>query len=213
MTDVLRGAARRIRDIGLRSGLLRYRTGPWTQEEWRHGYTSGHLDYFARIDELPRYSLLLGYVVYLGGEPEVLDVGCGQGLFRNHLQGFAFSRYFGIDASPAAIEQARSLEHDRTTFLAGDVLDRSLDLGSFDVVVCNEVLSVVPDPAAVLDRVHELLRPDGHLLTSTWRHPGDTQLFRLVDRRFIPVDAVDARNPANPIARRGWRVACHRRPH
>jgi hypothetical protein len=33
----------------------------------------------------------------------------------------------------------------------------------------------------------------------------------MVDERFEQLDAVTARNVANPLNRRGWRVACHRR--
>lgn len=207
----VRRAVARGRAAGLRRGWLRYRTEPWTADEWRVGYTSGHLDYFGGMDELPRYSLLIGYLIFLGGTPEILDVGCGQGLLRARLDGFGFRRYVGIDPAPAAIEQAAVLADERTEFSVGDVTDTRISLGTFDVVVCNEVLSVAADPVAVLDRVRTVLRPGGHLLTSTWRHPGDDQLLRLVDERFTAVDAVDARNPANPIALHGWRVSCHRR--
>lgn len=202
---------RRARAAGLELGVLRYRSEPWTAEAWAHGYGSGQLDYFAGIDELPRYSLLLGYLGFLGGEPEVLDVGCGPGLLRRRMGGLPVARYVGIDPTPAAIEAAADLADDRTAFVVGDVTDPALDLGRFDVVVCNEVLSVAEDPAAVLDRVAALLRPGGHVLTSTWRHPGDDALVRLLDDRFRPVDVAYAQNPANPIARRGWRVTCHRR--
>lgn len=202
-----------MRRLALRAGVIRYRTEPWSSEEWRRGYDSGHLDYFAGLDELPRYSLLLGYILFLGGDPEILDVGCGQGLLRARLDGLSFRRYVGIDPTEPAIERARGLEDERTRFVLGDVRDRSLSLGSFDIVVCNEVLSVSTDPVAVLDRVHELLRPGGCLLTCVWHHAGDEQLWRLVDRRFDPVDRVEASNPANPIAVRGWRVSCHRRPN
>lgn len=190
--------------------MLPYRTEPWTPEEWQQRYRSGHLDYFAALDELPRYSLVLGYLTFIGGEPEVLDVGCGQGLLRARMGALPVARYVGVDPTPAAIERASGLADERSTFLLGDVTDPDLDLGTFDVVVCNEVLSIVEDPVAVLDRVEALLRPAGHLLSSTWRHPGDRELAALLDERFDLVDLVQARNPANPIARRGWRVSWHR---
>ncbi len=201
----------RARAAGLRRGLIPYRTQPWSADEWRVGYTSGQLDYFAGLDELPRYSLLLGYLTFFGGTPEILDVGCGQGLLRARLGGLGFTRYVGVDPSPAAVGRASALADERTEILLGDVTDPTLRLGTFDVVVCNEVLSVAADPVAVLERVKVVLRPGGHLLTCTWRHPGDQRLLRLVDDRFTPVDAVDARNPGNPIALEGWRVTCHRR--
>jgi 2-polyprenyl-6-hydroxyphenyl methylase/3-demethylubiquinone-9 3-methyltransferase len=201
----------RARTLALRAGLRRYQTEPWTAEEWRWGYSSGHLDYFAGIDELPRYSLLIGYLVFLGGEPDIIDIGCGQGLFRERIEHLPFRRYIGVDSSADAIARARRLDDERTTFIEGDVAALADDLPRFDVAVCNEVLSVAPDPDLVLATVRSLLRPGGHLLTSTWRHPGDRQLLRLIDRRLTPVDAVDARNTANRIATRGWRVTMHRR--
>ena len=200
---------RRARAAALDLGVVPYRTEPWTPEEWQERYWSGHLDYFGRLDELPRYSLLVGYLTFLGGEPEVLDVGCGQGLLRARMGALPFSRYLGIDPTAAAIEQARAMQDPRTTFLVGDITDPALDLGTFDVVVCNEVLSVVDDPVAVLARVAAVLRPGGHLLSCTWRHPGDRELAALLDDRFTLVDVVHAQNPANPIARRGWRVSWH----
>jgi 2-polyprenyl-6-hydroxyphenyl methylase/3-demethylubiquinone-9 3-methyltransferase len=204
-----------VREAALEWGVLPYRTEPWKAEEWEQRYGSGHLDYFAGLDELPRYSLLLGYLAHLGGEPEVLDVGCGQGLFRVRMGALPFRRYVGIDPTLEAIAQAEALGLDdpRTTFLVGDITGSTPDLGRFDVVVCNEVLSMVEDPMPVLERVAALLRPGGHLLTSTWRHPGDRELAALLDERFALVDVVFVRNPGNPIARRGWRVSCHQARH
>jgi 2-polyprenyl-6-hydroxyphenyl methylase/3-demethylubiquinone-9 3-methyltransferase len=205
----LRRARAKARTLALRTGLLRYSSEPWSPEFSHWAYTSGHLDYFAGIEELPRYSLLIGYLIFLGGEPEILDVGCGQGLLRARIGHLPFRRYLGIDVTPAAIAKASKLEDSRTSFAEADVCNGAAVFGQFDVVVCNEVLSVAPDPEAVLSRIATLLRRGGHLLTSTWRHPGDEQLLRLIDRRFTLVDAVEAQNPANPIARRGWRVTCH----
>jgi 2-polyprenyl-6-hydroxyphenyl methylase/3-demethylubiquinone-9 3-methyltransferase len=195
-------------------GLLvddRYEPGTWTPEDWRRTYVAGSWDYLAGLDELPRYGIILGYLAFLGGDPEILDVGCGEGLLRERLQGVRFRRYVGVDPVRTIIEKARRLEDERTTFVAGDPVDRSLDLGTFDVVVCNEVLSIVPDPAATVARAHELLRPGGHLITSIWHHADDEALWDMIDRHFDPVDRVEVANPASSVALRGWRVMYHRR--
>ena len=44
-------------------------------------------------------------------------------------------------------------------------------LGSFDAVVCSEVLYYVHELQAALDRIRELINPGGYLLTSNIRHP------------------------------------------
>lgn len=198
----------RARAVGVRLGLLPYQPTTWHPERWNEGYSTGVLDYFGDLTELPRYSILAGYVSFLGDEPDLLDVGCGQGLLRARLEGANFRRYVGIDPTASAIEMARHLADERTEFVVGDPL--VADLGAFDMVVCNEVFSMVPDPAVLLDRVAELLRPDGLLLTSVWRHEGDQRLWQMVDSRFDVVDVVEARNLANAVGPRGWRLACHR---
>jgi SAM-dependent methyltransferase len=204
-----RSLAARSKRVGLDAGLVRYRTQPWSDDKWNRGYAQGQLDYFAGLDELPRYSMLIGYMLYFGGSPEILDVGCGQGLLRARLDGVRFSRYVGIDPSSAAIEHAQQLSDERTRFVVGDL--QTADLGDFDTIVLNEVLSIVSDPAALLDRTVELLRPGGRLLTCNWRHPGDGQLWQMIDDRFEHADLVEVYNPANAIAVRGWRMTCHLR--
>ena len=199
----------RARALGVRLGVLPYQPTTWSDELWNERYSAGVLDYFGALDELPRYSLLVGYVSYFGGEPEILDIGCGQGLLRHRLEGVPFRRYVGIDPTASAIELAGRFADERTEFVVGDPL--VTDLGTFDTIVCNEVLAMVPDPGALLDRVLELLRPDGLLLTSIWRHDGEQRLWAMFDKRIELIDTVEARNPANPVGPRGWKLTCHRR--
>ena len=84
------------------------------------------------------------------------------------------------------------------------------DLGQFDIVVSNEVLYTLPDPARELDRMRELIRPGGHLLTSNLRHPGDVGLYRLLDDRLRQIAAVDLAN-RTARGRKRRRVAIYRR--
>lgn len=191
------------------TGLLRYRPEVWADERWRWGYESGHMDYMAELHELPRYSMLAGFLQYFGPDVEVVDVGCGQGLLRRQIAPGSFARYVGIDPTPAAIERAKTLEDERTSFLVGDISvvgDRR-----FDVAMCNEVLSMVPEPEALLDGVTGVLKPGGIVLTSIWRHPGDRVLWKLLDERLERVDVVKVRNESSRLARFGWRVGCHRK--
>lgn len=200
------------RDRLLDRGVLRYRPERHAPERFEAGYRSGDFDYYARLDELPRYAVLAGYLTFDGGAPDVLDVGCGRGLLRARLPERAFGSYVGVDLAREAVDAARTLEDGRTRFVQGDArtLDLpTLDLVSVDVVVLNEVLYYLDDAEAFLARVAGWLRPGGRVLTSMWRHPGDGQLWRLVDARFELADRVDVRSERNTMSPRGWRVACH----
>ncbi|QEC48500.1 class I SAM-dependent methyltransferase [Baekduia soli] len=181
---------------------------------WEDAYRNGRLDYYDRLDELARYSLLAGYVRVLApstgtSRPRVLDVGAGTGILRGHLDGIGLGEYVGVDLSAAAVAAATARGHAGARFVTGDVA--SLDLGTFDVIALNEMLYYVAEPETFLARIEACLASAGVLVVSMWRHPGDRSLWRLVDDRFPRIDRVEARNRANPVNRRGWWVSAHRR--
>ena len=173
---------------------------------WTREYDAGHWDYLDGLGQLAHYSILAGYCQRLDHR-SILDVGCGAGVFRAHADHIDFERYIGIDPVDAAIERASRLADARTTFLIGDVFLPQLE--QFEIVVCNEVLYYLPEPARQLDRIRDLVTPGGHVLTSHIRHPGDVGLYRLIAERFELIDAVQLRNQAAGAHRR--RVAAYRR--
>jgi len=71
------------------------------------------------------------------------------------------------------------------------------------------VLYYVADTTAFLDGIRSVLHPDGVLLVSMWRHPGDRALWRRVDDALPILDRVAVRNPANPVNPKGWVVALY----
>jgi len=187
-------------------GLVPYRRIRARDPEiWNSEYATGYLEYYAGLAELSRSSLLLGYLTSLGGSPEVLDIGCGVGIFRQRMEHLKFARYVGIDVSDVAIARAQELEDERTTFAVGEL--PPAELGPFDVVVMSEVLYYFADPAQTLDGVHSLLRPGGTFLTSISDHRGDGALHKLIEKRFECLDSVFAKsNQKN----HGWRVSMYR---
>jgi 2-polyprenyl-3-methyl-5-hydroxy-6-metoxy-1,4-benzoquinol methylase len=194
--------------VGVGLGLRRYRPERWDTEQFERAYESGTFDYFGEPYELPRYSLLLGYLRMYPGRPSVLDIGCGTGLLRRFLSSEDFTTYNGIDISAGAIKRTRALADSRTSFGLGDALTGQLP--SADVVVLNEVLYYAPSPGALLERVAALINPGGFVLASIYRHGGDRALWRLLDQTFQRVAASQVRPDGNPYSRRGFRVSWHR---
>jgi 2-polyprenyl-6-hydroxyphenyl methylase/3-demethylubiquinone-9 3-methyltransferase len=197
---------------GRRTGVLPYEPERRSADQWTDAYRAGTLDFYGGLDELARYSVILGYIGWFATTchrpPSVLDVGCGVGLLRSRLESVPFSDYVGVDLSDAAIHAATTRSHTRSRFVVGDF--SSLDLGCFDVVVLNEVLYYAADAAAFLDRVRSALEPEGILLVSMWRHPGDRTLWHILDASFTLIDRVEVRNRLNPVNPRGWLVSCSR---
>ena len=95
-----------------------------------------------------------------------LDAGCGTGSLSILLAELGHD-VTGIDLSPAMIARAEAKAADHGRAVAFRVMDAAapaLPAGRYDAVVCRHVLWALPDPAAVLARWVDLLRPGGRLL-------------------------------------------------
>jgi SAM-dependent methyltransferase len=84
-----------------------------------------------------------------------LDVGCGQKPYR-HL--FASTEYIGLELDTPENRMCKQADYfyDGRTF--------PFDSGSFDSVVCSQVLEHVFEPSAFLSEIHRVLKPGGVLL-------------------------------------------------
>ena len=105
---------------------------------------------------------LLGIVP---GGGRVLDVGCSGGYLAERMVANG-STVVGVELDPAAAESARTVCE---RVLVGDVESMELPFedGSFDAVVCADLIEHLREPEAFLARVRPLLRRDGRLVLTT----------------------------------------------
>lgn len=101
---------------------------------------------------------------------QVLDFACGTG---EKALGVAHrvQSVHGIDLSPRMIEKASMKATDRqienAQFSRIDLFDATLEPGSYDAIMAFYIFHLVDDPALVLKRIDELLKPDGRLICET----------------------------------------------
>ena len=110
----------------------------------------------------------------------VLDAGCGDRPYEPLLAGAA--KVIGFD-----------VPGNEYADLHGSIDAIPVDEGSFDVVLCLQVLEHVPDPAAAIRELRRVVRRGGRVLLSThgvypyhpnpddlwrWTHQGLERLFR-----------------------------------
>jgi 2-polyprenyl-3-methyl-5-hydroxy-6-metoxy-1,4-benzoquinol methylase len=145
-----------------------------SREEWNESYEHKKMDYLGELSELLRYSALAGLVQYFfpEGHTNILDLGCGKGLFRHQLRYYPFGYYEGIDISDVAITQAKAAyQHDAcTVFHQGDVATYQLSVAKFHVVVFQEILYYLENPKRIVDRYAEALTPGGIILISLFQN-------------------------------------------
>ena len=96
----------------------------------------------------------------------ILDAGCGSGYKALALAlANPGARIVGIDFSPKSVELAQKrLDFHRIPNYEFHVLpiERVGELNlSFDYINCDEVLSLVPDPVAMLTNLKQVLKPQG----------------------------------------------------
>jgi 2-polyprenyl-3-methyl-5-hydroxy-6-metoxy-1,4-benzoquinol methylase len=101
----------------------------------------------------------------VGTGRRVLDVGCSSGYLAGPLASRG-NTVIGLELDP---EAAHAAEAFCEQVLVGDAetMELPFDPGSFDVVLCGDVVEHLRDPVGTLARLRPLLRPEGRLVLST----------------------------------------------
>jgi phosphatidylethanolamine/phosphatidyl-N-methylethanolamine N-methyltransferase len=141
----------------------------------------GRIDESAVLDAYRRWAPIYDYTFGLiaregrrhaaqvinGREGRVLEVGVGTGLslpdYEDHLE------VVGIDLSPEMLEKARERVADEGLgYVTGlhemDASDLRFPDASFDTVVAMYVMTVVPEPEAVMRELSRVTRPGGEVM-------------------------------------------------
>lgn len=158
--------------------------------------------------ERPRYDAVRNAVARhapAGADANVLDVGCSRGLL---LEGLAYGRYLGIDASPTAVGLAEQRWGDaRTRFAVADAVT-FVPTDPPDAVVVNEVVYYLPRPRAVALRYASALAPDGVLVLSIFARAWASR--RLVRQLAVELELVESTLVES--GHLAWSVAVFRGP-
>ena len=110
-------------------------------------------------------------------DSRVLEVGCGAG---HVLERFANAPRTGIDLSTTMLARARRRLGDRVELLRASAEDLPFGLGSFDVILCTEVLEHTQHPEQVLRELTRVSTRDARIVVSI---PNEANIDRA--KRFI----------------------------
>lgn len=132
------------------------------------------------------------------------------------------------DVEPAFLHHVESLRatHPNLSLVADDITATALEPGSFDLILCSEVVEHIHDSPTAIRSMHRLLRPGGTLVLSTpqrWSPlelaarvatlPGIVQLARLAYREAIlplgHVNLLTGRRARGQLNDAGFMIAEH----
>jgi SAM-dependent methyltransferase len=127
------------------------------------------------------------FVEGLGPVEAALDLGCGDGRLTGALEA---ARLTVADVSDVALERAARRLPDAVAVRLEPDAPLPLADGSFDLVLCAEVVEHVRDLQLTLSEARRVLRPGGRLAVTTPAHSRLTGLdvaLRGFERRFEPL--------------------------
>ena len=107
---------------------------------------------------------------YLNANDNVLDFGCATGTKTLELAD-GVKQIHGLDFSAEMISEATNKKNKvnvmNVSFSQGTIFNDDLEKASFDKIIAYSIIHLLEDSEKVIQRIHELLKPGGLLISKT----------------------------------------------
>lgn len=187
----------------IKSHLLPYRPLKVNRERWEEQFRTGHWNYLKNIDQMPRYSVIAGYIeIFFPGSASVLDLGCGYGILYEKVRLLHDHYYLGVDISQEAINHAVSTYDKPELFICEDI-EKYDPKRKFDVIIFNESLYYIDNPVGLVERYFNYLTDGGYIIISMWDYKErNNKIWKLLDKKFSEFDGIYYRH----ISGKSWYI-------
>lgn len=135
----------------------------YSQERIDDQFAKNKWDWLESLDELPRYSLLIGGHRYHNPGGSILDLGSGQGYLLKRFSPQDYSTYLAVDFSGAALASIQT--NDKISKAEADIT-KFVPTQKYDTIIFNESLYYVKNPLEVLKRYFDFVSPTGVIFVS-----------------------------------------------
>ena len=167
------------------------------RERWNYNFKKGRWNGLRDPEEQRRLAVTADLVrQYKGVDlPKILEIGCGEGYFRQYLNNEDFSEFLGTDLSDVAIAEAKKVfEDDKTHFIASD-MHTYQPSKLYDFIIFNECVYYTPDVTALVKRFFPYLKSDGYFIISVHHNfKGHQQIW---DKIMVVTSKIDEKTVVN----------------
>lgn len=123
---------------------------------------NGFYNVFSDKSNLKIVSRLIGLGNIQTSE-EIIDLGCGSGIFTNLFYTLGYHKISGFDLCNSLIELAQN-NYPSIKFVNADIEKLPLESSSVDIVVFSAVLHHFPDLTYALKEAYRVLKPGGRFV-------------------------------------------------
>jgi SAM-dependent methyltransferase len=161
-----------------------------TNESFRQKWTEGsgaflettldeNSEIFKWVTGRNGFTSAVEFTNWLSQPTRILDAGCGNGRITNLLRKYSHSstEIVAVDFASHQIAANNFSHLSNTTFLYADLMESLGNLGTFDLIYCQEVLHHTQDPKTAFANLVELLAPNGEIAIYVYKRKSEVREF------------------------------------
>lgn len=143
--------------------------------------------YFSDAEAITENEQLFEFIQSSGfHKGNILDMGCGTGLFLEYMQDVLPTEYLGIDISENMLQKAQQ-KFPQHQFKRADMQDTSLISNSFDTVISTfGSFSYCEWPENVITEIARMLKPQGEFLIMAYTHQYQNRESHIINKCNTP---------------------------
>jgi 2-polyprenyl-3-methyl-5-hydroxy-6-metoxy-1,4-benzoquinol methylase len=158
------------------------------KDRWDYQYRQGQWEELNSANELYRVQVATELLKKYHRRNNILEIGCGEGIFYRHIPPEYYRHYEGVDISEVAIKKINPLP--RSTFTVGDMENFEPGHFPFDTIVLNEVIYYSKDPVKLLERYKPFLAGEGVFLVGMFQMSKSRKIWDLLHLHFTVLETI-----------------------
>lgn len=163
------------------------------RERWNHQYAQGKWEGLKSETEHERFMATVKLLAKWKPNADILEIGCGEAILQQKLEGVPYSSLTGVDLSDVAIARAQVFTNERTRYVAANMEHYHPD-NQYDTIIFTESLNYASNPKELLKRYQSYLKKDGVFIVSMYNSKHIPPIWQAIETQFQVLDSIRTTN-------------------